>query len=180
MKGSPFSRPFDDKLVPTTKKAIIKRGEVETYLYDMFTANKYNTNPTGNQFNISGFVSDTMYAGMYVTNAKIKEGDSAFEGLLSEINTGVYIKDITSPNIANGSFMVNFKGVTIEKGEYKYAINNGIIKSTISEVLHNVSTASKETDRETNLIAPSILVENIAAACIIGQLLKGRFRLLDA
>ena len=166
MKGSIYSRPFDDQLVPTFKKALVENGTVKTYLNDLKSAIKTDVRPTGNAFKIHDSIDGMQYAGIFITNAIVSNGQTNPEELIRNLEKGVYIHSINYPNPLNGKFTESFRGYYIENGKIKYLIKNGFIKSNLTDILNNISDCGSELKRLSQIMAPSILAEDITISSL--------------
>jgi len=110
-----FFRYFDDEGVATNKKFLIKNGVVSTYLYTLQTAAKDGTNPTGNGYGSGAKAkADVRYV-------QVKPGKKTEEEMLSSINEGVYLTELTGlhsgMNPHSGNFSLQCAGFMIRDGK---------------------------------------------------------------
>jgi predicted Zn-dependent protease len=163
--GSVFSRPFDDELIATTDKTIINEGILNTYLYDIGSAESLKKRSTGNHFNDSVYdISGVLYKGAFVTSASLKPGDTKFDDLIGSVRKGMYIMDIGFPNPINGRFTGNVKAAYIENGDVKYGIINPVMPADVSIMLNNIAGLSKETGQWGRISSPYVLIDNATIA----------------
>ncbi len=156
VKGSPFNRSFDDEIMPTLGKDLIKDGVLKTYLHNIYSAEKMHQKPTGNGFEGVGSFIGT-------TNLLLKRGQSSTEKLLSKIKQGVYLLDTGDrPNMATGdlSAMVS-EGYYIESGEEKYPLKETMIGINMIDLMKNVIAVGSEVRSIEGVFSPPILVEGV-------------------
>ena len=118
LKKGPFYSYFDDEGVATKKKDIVKRGVLQTYLYNRETAKKDGRETTGNGSIESGKIG-TDYGSIYV-----KPGKQSLDDLAAKINKGVYITELgglgTGMNSESGNFSCQAEGFAIEDGKIRF------------------------------------------------------------
>lgn len=110
-----FFRYFDDEGVATNKKFIIKKGNLETYIYTLETASKDNVEPTGNGYRGGGKAHASLH------NIIVKPGKKTFNDMISTIKNGVYITEFqglhSGLNAQSGNFSLQSSGFMIENGK---------------------------------------------------------------
>lgn len=110
---------FDGEGVPASKKTIIGRGKLETYLYDSLAAGKDSRPSTGNASRGGSIWSFRRIPSISPSNLVVRRGNSSMDEMISETRNGVYLRlTYDYPNLATGEFsglmMESFK---IERGE---------------------------------------------------------------
>ncbi len=109
-----FFRYFDDEGVATSKKFLVKKGVISTYLYTLQTAAKDNAQPTGNGFGSPKAKADVGYV-------VVKGGKKSEEEMISGIKEGVYITELTGlhsgMNPHSGNFSLQSAGFMIRDGK---------------------------------------------------------------
>ena len=80
---------YDDEGMPASKTYLIREGILVGRLHSRETAAKMGEPPTGNARAINYLFPPIVR----MTNTFIEPGNSSFEGMLSEIKEGVYVKD---------------------------------------------------------------------------------------
>lgn len=117
LEGGYASRPFDDEGVPCKKKAIIEKGILKTYLYNLKTAKEDGVFSTGNGFK-GGLTAPVKTA---ETNFYLEKGMGSQEDLLSHMGDGLLITDITGlhagANTVSGDFSFSAEGFLVEAGK---------------------------------------------------------------
>jgi PmbA protein len=134
---------FDDEGVATINKDIVKKGVLETYLYNRETAAKDKTQSTGN----GQWEGDKI--GIGYSNIFVKGTKKSFDEMISPIKEGVFVTDIaglgTGMNPQSGDFSCQAQGFMIREGKLAEPLNlitlSGNLLKMLSEVkdLDNVS-----------------------------------------
>jgi len=157
-----MSRSFDDEGVPTTEKTVLRRGFLETYLYDTYTANKEGVSSTGNCYRGSFRGLPTISA----SNLRVEPGNTKVDSMLEDIDRGLIVSIISgAPNLASGDFSeIVRQGFYIEKGEIVHPIKYAGIGFNLLDFLSNTKVVSKEYVEYGGSVYPYLLVDNIRVA----------------
>jgi len=102
LDGRPGSRPVDDEGVPSRPVFLVQAGQVEGFLYDLETATRVGTSPTGH-----GRRSTFAKPQPAFTNVVVEPGTASFEELLVAIGDGLLVEETRgSPrgNAVGGTF----------------------------------------------------------------------------
>lgn len=151
---------FDDEGVSTTNKTLIKKGVLQTYLYNLETAKKDNVSSTGNATRVGGKMDiDTV-------NLTLKPGKLTEEELFAKVHNGIYITDLTGIhaglNAKSGDFSLQAEGFLIEGGKKSKPLSlftaGGNLFNLFNDVI-GVGNNSKQLIY--SIISPSIAVKNI-------------------
>ncbi|MCR4404786.1 MAG: TldD/PmbA family protein [Candidatus Acetothermia bacterium] len=138
---APRSSRFDDEGVPTSKRALIDRGEVRQFLYDLKTAGVAKAESTGNGFK-SGLLSGRDFKnppGIVPTTWTVSPGGESFEQLLSGLKEGLIVDQVLGlgqGNITSGEFSNNVAvGFYVRDGEIFGRVKNTMIAGNSYELL---------------------------------------------
>jgi len=132
---------YDDEGVPTTKKDLIKDGEVKQFLYDLKTAGMAATKPTGNGFKERGLGERDFKDLPRVSPATwlVAEGEVSFEEMVAEIEEGLIVDQVIGlgqGNIMAGEFSNNVAvGYKVEKGQIVGRVKNTMIAGNVYDLL---------------------------------------------
>ena len=131
-----FFKYFDDEGVAITKKDIVKKGVLETYLYTLETAAKAGVEPTGNGYRGAGKAS----AGLgYIV---VKPGRKSEEEMISSIKEGVYITDLeglhAGMNARSGNFSLQSQGFMIRDGKLAEPLALITVSGNLVEMFNNI------------------------------------------
>lgn len=113
--SDPFCGAFDDEGVPCKNKALIDKGVVTGYVYDLETAKRAGVKSTGNGRLVGGNIRPS------VTYVTVKAGDKSLEQLFEHVGDGIYITDLggvsTGINGQSGNYSLQASGYVIESGK---------------------------------------------------------------
>lgn len=148
-------RLFDDEGTETKYKEIIKNGVFINKLYDKKSALLENKSSSGNSFG--------------VRNMYIVPGQSTKEELLTKLNNGIYINDITGLhagiNSITGDISLQSEGYLVENGQKIKSLNMIILSSNIFELFNNVLDIGNDlTIKNIKGGAPSLLIHDVVIA----------------
>ncbi|MCL5009526.1 MAG: TldD/PmbA family protein [Candidatus Parvarchaeota archaeon] len=153
VKNSPFNISFDNELMPTSTKTLVKDGVLKTYLHNIYSAEKMSQEPTGNAF----------HNGIGTTNLVLKPGKNSEEELLSRIKRGVYLLDTgDSPNMSTGdlSAMVS-EGYYVENGQKKYPLKETVVGINMLNMMKNVVGVGSKSVGLGGIFSPAMLVSGV-------------------
>ncbi|MDD7735653.1 MAG: TldD/PmbA family protein [Bacilli bacterium] len=155
-----FFRYFDDEGVATYNKTLIKNGVLQTYLYNLTTANKDGVETTGNGYK-NGFG-----IGIRAVNVSIKPGKDSEEELFSKVKEGIYITDISGlhagMNAQSGNFSLISQGFMIREGKLKEPVSLITVAGNLFDVFNGVVAVGSNKELQTNSYSvPSIYVKGI-------------------
>lgn len=169
--GGVGSLTFDAEGTPSVKTEIVRKGVLQGFIYDSYTAGKEERESTGNAFRVIPGNMFQNYRGLPaigVRNLVIEPGKGTIEDLVSEVRKGILIRTTWDrPNIATGEFSgLIAEGYEIEEGEVKYAIrqtNIGINMIDFFQRIVAVAADSRQFQLPSRgphcVISPSITIE---------------------
>lgn len=142
---------------------LIKEGKLNSFIYDIYTANKEGVKTTSNG-----------YRGSYLTTPMISPSNIEFKFSemkdLSEIKKGVLTTSVLGAHTANpisGDFSVEANNAfKIENGEITDPINKAMISGNIFEIMKKVEGLSSEIKQYGSFIIPKLLVDDLR---VVGQ-----------
>ena len=134
----PKSGAVDNEGIARKKTPIIENGVLKNFIYDLDTAGRAGTHPTGHGSSRS------------LTNLVLNAGDTPFEVMVKNTDKGLLVHNflgLGQGNPINGEFSVNlFLGYKIENGEIVGRVKNVMLAGNAYEALKNIDDISK--DRE--------------------------------
>lgn len=162
----------DDEGVETSKKTIISRGRLQSYIYDSYNANICGVKATGNGFrrgtrSIEGtFTSPTSctYANMVV-----QSGNKSLDDIVSRIDNGVLVEALATSEVnpITGGFGCEARDATlIEGGKLTKHVKHALLTGNIYEALKNIFDISDQTKIVESTVLPSIAFSNVT---LVGQ-----------
>ena len=148
-------RLFDNEGVTTYYKEIVSNGKFITSLYDNKTAKKDNVKSTGNSYG--------------VRNLYIVPGDLSEKELITKLDNGIYIDNVTGLhagiNFLTTNISLQSAGYTIKNGKKDKALKMIILSTTLFELLNNVIEIGNNLEFYSSTCgSPSILFKNISIA----------------
>jgi len=163
LKKNPFFTYFDDEGVATSNKAVIKKGILQTYFYNLTTANKDGVQTTGNGYRSGGKV------GIGFQNIVLKPGRLSLEQIFAKIGRGVYITEVmgvhASLNPQSGNFSLQANGFMIEDGKQSTPLTLITVAGNLVELFMNVKEVASDRDLlPSGYDVPSIYIKKLAIA----------------
>jgi PmbA protein len=132
------SAPIDGEGVPRRRTALIEGGELQTYLYDTYTARRGNASSTGN----AGRGGYRALPSVSPSNLIVIPGELGFEELLREAGDGVLVTDVaglhSGVNPVSGVFSVGASGRAIRAGQLAEPLREFTIASDLVAMLRSV------------------------------------------
>ena len=145
------------------KTDLIKDGVLNSFLYDIYTANKVGEKTTSNGLRGS-YLTTPMIA---PTNLEFKFSEMKD---LEEIDKGVLTTSVLGAHTANpisGDFSVEASNAfKIENGELTDPINKAMISGNIFEIMKKVEGINSEIKQYGSFIIPKLLVHDLR---VVGQ-----------
>ena len=169
LQGGLVSRSFDGEGVATKKNDVIKDGNLQTYLYNLKTANVDGVESTGNGSKAS-FKSSV---GISSSNFYINPGSQSQAEIMKDIEKGIYITGLqglhSGANAISGEFSLQANGYLIEKGQITRPVSQITIAGNYFDMLFDIEAVAS--DLEFSLPsgssaygAPSLRVKEIAVS----------------
>ena len=148
----------DDEGSASQKTELIKDGILNSFVYDIYTANKVGTETTSNGFR--GSYLTTPMIGLSNLEFKFKESKD-----ISEIDKGVLTTNVLGAHTANpisGDFSVEASNAfKIENGELTDPINKAMISGNVFEIMKKVEALNTEIKQYGAYIIPKLLVHDL-------------------
>lgn len=137
-----FARSFDDEGVATYNKAIVKKGVLETYLYNLVTACKDGVQTTGNA---RGAGSKKVASPFQLY---IKPGNKSQEDLFKKVGDGVFITSVTAlhsgMNPQSGDFSLSAEGFEIVDGKKGKPFDLITVSGNLFQMFNDVVEVGKD------------------------------------
>lgn len=145
------------------KTDLIKNGRLNSFIYDIYTANKEGTKTTSNG------LRGSYYSTPMISPTNLEFKFSEMKGL-DEINNGILTTSVLGAHTANpisGDFSVEASNAfKIENGELTDPINKAMISGNIFEIMKNVEGLKSDIKQYGSFIIPKLLVHNLR---VVGQ-----------
>ncbi|MCQ2971497.1 PmbA protein [Methanobrevibacter gottschalkii] len=158
-----YTSKCDGEGIVSQKTDLIKDGILNSFIYDIYTANKSGVKTTSNGLRGS-YLTTPMIS---PTNLEFKFSDMKD---LSEIKNGVLTTSVLGAHTANpisGDFSVEASNAfKIENGELSEPINKAMISGNIFEIMEKVEGLQSEIKQYGPFIIPKLLVHDLR---VVGQ-----------
>ena len=130
-----FYRSFDDEGVATMKKAIVEKGVLKTFLYNIEEAKQAKVKSTGNGYGGS-------VIGVSTSFVEVKPGKKSKEELCEKIKDGIQITNVqglhAGMNPLSGDFSLQASGYRIENGKITTPVNLITIAGNIFKMFNDI------------------------------------------
>ena len=147
----------------SSKTELVKNGVLNSFIYDIYTANKEEVKTTSNGLR-SSYLSTPAIS---PTNLEFKFSEMTD---LSEIKQGVLITSVLGAHTANpisGDFSVEASNAfKIKNGKLSDPINKAMVSGNIFEIMKDVEGLKSEIKQYESYIIPKLLVHNLR---VVGQ-----------
>lgn len=162
LKDGFASSSFDSEGVACFNKTIVENGELKLLLYNLKSALKDNVKSTGNGFR-SSFKSSVSTQS---TNFYIKNGEAAFDEMVSKMQEGVVITELaglhSGTNSVSGDFSLSASGFLVEGGKITKPVEQITIAGNFFNLLNMISMLGNDLKFESSAIgSPSVMVEGV-------------------
>ena len=140
--GLPGSIQYDDEGVPAQKKYLIKNGVLSQRLHSRETAGKMQESPTGNARAIQASYPPIVR----MTNTAIEPGDTDFEAMIGDVETGVYAVRMLGGQ-TNGE-MFTFaaaQGYMIRQGKVAEPVSDITLTGNVFQTLKDIEAIGNDT-----------------------------------
>ncbi len=160
----PSSRSRDDEGVPSRRQYLVENGVLRAILYDLQTAAKAGTQPTGSASRMLGAMP-----GAATTHLTIAPGQASFDDMLRTMNDGIIVERLIGMgqgNVLGGDAGGNILlGYRVQGGEITGRVKDTMLHCNIYDILHNVMAIGAEpTEIGGSLLAPPILCDGVSIA----------------
>ena len=155
-----FAKWFDDEGVATNNRPIIKNGVLKTYLYNLTTATKDNTESTGNAVRGNGKIY-TAPNFLYM-----KPGNKSEEELYKEIDNGIIISDFSGLhaglNPQSGNFSLQSTGFIIKNGKKDKPLDIIVVSGNLMKVFKEITEVGKDNEIfPSGISCPPVIVKSL-------------------
>ncbi|MEG1642150.1 MAG: TldD/PmbA family protein [Synergistaceae bacterium] len=153
---------WDSEGYPTGETTLIDKGIANTYLYNLQYAYKDGVKSTGNACR---GMSSLPTVG--TSNLILKPGTENRENLIKSTKKGLYVTELMglhTIDCVTGDFSLGAKGLLIENGEIKRAVNGVTIASNIMDFIKQVVAVGSDQKFFGATATSTMVVENIVIA----------------
>jgi len=154
------SKPFDGEGVANTRRALIERGVLTTWLLDSASARQLGLQTTGHAARGTGGPPTPA-----PTNLYMEAGDVTPDSLISDIKSGLYVTDLMGMGVngTTGDYSRGASGFWIENGKIAYPVAEVTIAGNLKDMFANLTPANDLVFRHA-VNAPTVRVEGMTVA----------------
>ena len=158
VKRGAASSLFDGEGIPASKKNLIDKGILTTYLYDSYTARKAGKQSTGNGQRGAGSLP---HIGTF--NVYVEPGEIAEDSLLKECPRALLITRGLGRgvNAVTGEYSRGVNGLLLEHGEVVQAVQEVTIAGDMIEMMNGVDAVGDKVHFRGSSGAPYIRINDI-------------------
>ncbi|MCJ8009251.1 TldD/PmbA family protein [Lederbergia wuyishanensis] len=159
MQDVPGYITFDSEGFATKCKAIIKNGQLMTFMHNRKTAKKDGIESTGNAMK-SGY-RGTISVGPY--NLYLQPGNRSLDEMISTIDKGILIVELQGANAGintvAGDFSLAAIGFLIEYGKVVRPVDQITVSGNFFDLIHNIEEVGNDLRILGSVTSPSIKVK---------------------
>lgn len=169
--GRPSSRPIDDECVASRRTALVERGVVRGFIYDLETAARARTQSTGNGERgifgkpVPGYTNLVIGVGEPVTGGTAGELGG---GLLGDVQDGLLVDELIGVgqgNVIGGAFSHPVAlAYRVERGEITGRVKDAAVAGNAYELWNRVGGLGNDARWAGSRWAPSVLFEGVSVA----------------
>jgi PmbA protein len=154
--GGPGSRPFDGDGLPSRRNVVVERGELKTWLLDVYGARKLGLKSTGSA---SG-------GGAGTSNFFLAAGDQTRDEIVRDTKRGLYVTGMMGFgfNPVTGDFSRGAVGHWIEDGAIAFPVNEVTISLNFMELLARIDAVGSDLDLKSGVASPTLRVSRMTIA----------------
>jgi PmbA protein len=154
------SRPFDGEGVEVTRRALVDRGRLTTWLLDLRSARQLGLTTTGHASRGTSSPPSPSPA-----NVVMQAGSRSRDALIGEIVQGFYVTDMMGMGVngITGDYSRGASGFWIENGQIAYPVSELTVAGNLKDMFLNMEAAD-DLELRTGMDAPTIRVERMTVA----------------
>lgn len=159
--GALGSKPFDAEGLPITKKLIVEKGVLKSYLLDTYSGKKLGMPSTGNASRSVGEPP-----GVSPTNFYFAAGADKPEEIIGSVKNGFYITELIGfgVNMVTGDYSRGAAGLWIENGQLTYPVEEVTIAGNLKEMFHNIEMVGSDLEMRGRIASPTIKIAKMTVA----------------
>lgn len=154
------SKPCDAEGLPNSRRNLIDRGVLTSWILDLRSARQLKLAPTGHAARGPGGPPSPSS-----TNVYLVAGASAPSGLMSDIKQGFYVTDLVGQgvNMVTGDYSRGAVGFWIENGQLAYPVSEVTVAGNMKEMFKQLTPAS-DLELRFGIDAPTVRIDGMTVA----------------
>jgi PmbA protein len=159
--SAPASRPFDGEGVRQTRRVVVDRGVLATYLLDSYSARRLGLRTTGHA---ARSVGDAPGAGP--TNFVLEPGAHTPEAIIASVRSGLYVTELIGfgVNPVTGDYSRGAAGLWIENGELAYPVEELTIAGNLRDMLRDIEMVGNDLTLRSSIASPTVKLARMTVA----------------
>jgi PmbA protein len=159
--SGPASRPFDGEGVRQTRRVVVERGVLRTYLLDTYTARRLGLRTTGHAARSVGDAPAPA-----PTNFVLEPGPHTPEAIIASVRSGLYVTELIGfgVNSMTGDYSRGAAGLWIENGELAYPVEELTIAGNLRDMLCDIEMVGNDLALRTAVAAPTLKLTRMTVA----------------
>jgi PmbA protein len=159
--GGLGSKPFDGEGLPTSRKNVIDKGVLATYLLDCYSARKLGLAPTGNAARSVGEAPSVS-----TTNLYLEPGSYTPAQIIGSVKQGLYLTETIGfgVNMVTGDYSRGAGGIWIENGELAYPVQEITIAGNLKDMFASIEMIGNDLNWRSSTVAPTIKIAEMTIA----------------
>jgi PmbA protein len=163
LDGRSGSRPIDDEGVPSRRLPLIEQGRVTNFIYDLETAGRASTAPTGHARRSTFGKPQAAYS-----NLAIEPGTLAFAELISQIQDGLLVDELLGVgqgNVIGGAFSHPVAlAYRIVNGEVTGRVKDVVVAGVAYDLLKRIAGLGSEVRWIGSVGVPAMVLDGVSVA----------------
>jgi PmbA protein len=159
--------PIDGEGMLSQRTSLVTRGEITSYLYDRYWANRANLSSSGSGVGSTG--NSRRHGiqappGVGISNFYIEPGDHPFSELMGNLSRGVVVEEVMGLHTVDpisGDFSLGCSGDWIDKGEKVHPVKSIAIAGNLFELFRKVIAVGGDLRFFGGVGSPSLLVKEL-------------------
>ncbi|RZD14372.1 MAG: TldD/PmbA family protein [Candidatus Acidulodesulfobacterium ferriphilum] len=151
---------FDYDGINMQRKPLCINGVINSFLYDIEYANRFNTKSTGN----SAMQSHTLPPEVGSTNFFIENGETPLVDIILSMKEGMYINELMGLHMAKpytGEFSLGASGFYIKNGKIEFPVKGIVVSGNLLHLFNSITGIANDIRFFGSTGSPSILFENV-------------------
>ncbi len=161
IRGGLGSKPFDGEGLPITRKNVVERGVLKTYLLDSYSARRLGLEPTGNASRSAGDAP-----GVSATNLYLQPGPYSPEEIIRTVKRGLYLTELIGfgINSVTGDYSRGASGMWIEDGELAYPVQEITVAGNLKDMFMSIEMIGNDLTWRSSTVAPTLKISEMMIA----------------
>ena len=159
--GGLASRPFDGEGVASSRRTIVERGVLRSYLLDTYSARRLGLRTTGHAARAAGDAP-----GVAPTNFHLEAGPHAPEAIIASVPQGLYVTELIGfgVNAVTGDYSRGAVGLWIENGELAYPVEEITIAGNLLDMFRGITMVGNDLRFRTSTASPTLKIDRMTVA----------------